>query len=696
MAEFFEELGQTQVIEERKPFFAIDHNDDKALLTWFKDELAFLRNRKMMRVHRIKNNYARYKAIQYQHQRYQNRDLPEKRARYMPQFVAPMIKDAVDEKTARLLEYKPTVQIIPQSDEEMDKVDAKIAKRFLGHIERQDKLDQKIYKTVKNGYIAGQSWLATLWNPDSGPKHPMGAKLQGSLKTPFIGEMDNRFYSDLDVYFEATNRFEDVNWLTLIDYEYTEALKKKYPDKALSIHADQRSIYYDFETMEERTLGNRTVKYTFFHRVTEFMPDGFEMCICNDTILKKGPLSYEHGKIPVSRFTDVDNPEEANAESFIETTKSYVSQFNNLTNNIIKNQMLAAYPKWFVQEGSVDDQQLGNDIGIVKVKRGAEAPKLAAVNPTPPEVFAFRDKLKEEYYYFSKSNSIVRGEPPPGVTAFVALQFVSEQESRRQNQDVVKYNDFVKSVYELNLKTAAQFYKKEDRRTMLILSKDNRWSSQMYDPESLKKDYAIVMQNSTALPESKSLRTQLIMDLGKQFPDLFPREQILEMMDLGQSDKFFDEGSAAARAAEAENEMILDGKDIPDPQAHEFHIVHWRVHTSAIQDIGFKTKSIPEVQRAMIDHIMATEMLMFEQIKKSQSFAQLVNQLCPQFPMYFMPPLPTEMLPPEPSIEPQMQDGSAPMIPIDQVPVTPEPTGSEQVQPATPVEPPSSIPPELQ
>jgi hypothetical protein len=449
--------------------------------------------------------------------------------------------------------------------------------------------------------------------------------------------------------------------------------------------------------MEERTVGNRTVKYTFWHKQTEFMPNGFEMSFCNDVILKKGDLPYRHGKLPITRLTDVDNPEEVNGESFIETTKSYVSQFNNLTNNIIKNQMLVAYPKWFVQEGSVDIQQLGNDVGIVSVKRGAEAPKLGSVNPTPPEVFAFREKLKEEYYYFAKSNSVIRGEPPPGVTAFVALQFVSEQESRRQNQDVVKYNDFVKCVYELNLKTAAQYYRKGEQRTMLVLSKDNRWSAESYDPETLGKDYAIVMQAATALPESKSLRTQMIMDLGKQFPDLFPREQLLEMMDLAQTDKFMDDGAAAARAAESENEMILDGKAIPDPQAHEYHITHWRVHTQAIQDIGFKTKSTPEVQRAMLDHIMATEMLMMDQVMKSPAYGQLIQVSCPQFPMLFTPPVPVM-----PLMMPEQMPATGPMpeqMPSDQMgnpmadlmPMQPEMVGEQQMAPGQPPIPPQEL-----
>jgi hypothetical protein len=154
----------------------------------------------------------------------------------------------------------------------------------------------------------------------------------------------------------------------------------------------------------------------------------------------------------------------------------------------------------------------------------------------------------------------------------------------------------------------------------------------------------LVLQNSSSLPDSKALRTQFVMDMGKNFPNQFPPEQVAEMLDLGQSEKMMDLAGAAARAAEDENEMILDGKYVPDPEMQESLIIHWRVHLSAIQDIGFKIRLDPAIKQGMISHIAATEMLMVNMAVKNPAFAQKLLAECPQFPVFYE--LPPPLMPP--------------------------------------------------
>lgn len=646
MAIFFEDLDtdQSNGSDNNKPFFAIDHENDKEMLEWFTKTMSFLRNHNEMRLNKVKNNYARYKGIQYREQVFQPRDLPEKRIRYMPQMVVPLISDAVDEKVARLLEVKPSIQCIPNNDEQQDKIAAKTAKKFLGHIEQMDELDRKFRKAVKSSKIGGESFIFVLWDTDKGDKIlnegetvtlPDGRKITGPIHQ---GDVNNMNATALDVLYEAAKNWDHVDYIFYFDHKYTEKLKRDYPDKADEIHPNKATTYYDFESMEMKSLEGMSSIITFWHRKTKYLPEGFECKFTGDVILSKGAFPYQHGELPCIRFVDVENEEELSGESFIEKTRALASQYNNNRNMIIKQHMLCSNPKWFVEGGSVDHQALGNDITIVDIKPGSKPPVLAQANPVSPQLVEFSKELKQEFYEMVKSNSVVRGEPPPGVTAFVALQFVSEAENRRISSDVANVNLAIKNTYELNLKVCAQFYKKEDKRTMMILGKDNRWTYAFLDPESLARPYTLILQNSSALPESKSLRTQFVLDMGKTFPEQFPPSQIAEMLDLGQSEKLMDLAGMAARAAEDENEMILDGAAVPDPEPHEDLVTHWRVHLGAIQDVGFKMKTADSVQQAMYSHILATEMLMYDQSLKSPAFAQKLLVECPQFPCLFSPP----------------------------------------------------------
>lgn len=718
----FDELDQSGAGNgERKPFFKLinDNASETEILQWLKDELMRLKSNSWRRLEKVKNNYLRYKAIQYNQQVYQPRDIPETRKRYMPQLVVPLIRDAVDEKVARLLEFKPAVAVIPVHDEERDKVDAKVAKRFLSHLDYTQKLDGKFHKLTKNSKIAGESFLWGRWNPDAGdpvegaqPGTVLGESGQVLKTQLFQGDIETKVMTPNWVFYEDEGIFEweDVNYIFLIEVTDTEKLKVDYPQKADQIRAEAQSNYFDFETLTEKAMVGKTYKITFYHKKNKYLPGGYEACFCNDVLLKKGDLSYklEGGKFPVIRLVDTENEEEVHGEAHIEFTRGIASQFNHLTNMIVKQQMLCAYPKWMIEAGSVDEQSLGNDVTVVKIKGGARPPVLAQSSPVSAQLFEFRKELKQEFYDMSKSNSVVRGEPPAGVTAFVAMQYLSESESRRMNSDVVRVNAAIRDAYDLLLQLAGQFYRPEDERTMFILGKDGRWDREAYSAEALAKPYNVMLQNQSALPDSKALRTQFILDMRQQMPTFFSEEQVAEMLNLGQSDKFMNILQAAAMSAEEENEKMLDGEAIPDPQPYELHHVHWKVHTQKMQDYGFKTKASPEIQQAMQDHLLATEMLMWEQTQKNPIYGQFIAQTCPQFPMLWTPPPPPplppvdpvtgEPLPPEamgemPPLDPGMMapPPGGPPAPIDQMATGMSPIGDN----AMPIQPTSTPPPQL-
>lgn len=673
METFFDEIGQDQSAEHGKPFFAIEHENDKDLTEWFSRTINDLKRDNEPRHSKVKNNYARYKGIQYRDQVYTPRDLPEKKTRFMPQMVVPLISDMVDEKVARLLEYKPSVVAIPNNDEQQDKIAAKTAKKFLSHVDQAENLDYKFQRAVRSAKIAGESFVFSLWDIDKGREIlPAGKTIISSsgqeIKGPYFeGDVSIENETTLNVLYEKAKCWDKVNYIFRFKYRYTEELKRDYPESAEKIKSVSSTLGYDYENMEVKSLDGMSLVVEFFHKRTKYLHRGFEACFVGDVILKKGHLSYAHGLLPVTRFIDVENEEELSGESSLDKTKAIASQYNNLLNTAIKQINLCAHPKWAVDASSVSDQDLGNDTGIIHLKPGSRQPTLIQSNPVSPQVFDFAEKMKGEFREMSKSNSIVRGEPPPGVTAFVALQFVSEAENRRLSSDMANTNMAIKDVYDKTLKVCAQRYKKDDKRTMMIIGKDNRWSFAFLDPQDLARPFTLLLQNSSALPESKALRTQFVLDMGKTFPEQFPPSQIAEMLDLGQNEKMMDIAGGAARCAEDENEMILDGQMIPDPEVQEDLITHWMVHVSAIQDVGFKMKTDDDIQEAMKDHIMATEMLMMEQASKSRMFGQLVSQRCPQFPLFFSPPAPPPMPMPMP-IGGEIPGGPAPVGTLEEAP----------------------------
>ncbi len=650
----FDDLENLSAIQANKPFFAINLESDDEVLTWLKNELMSLRTGSTTRLEKAKNNYLRYKGIQYFNAAYLPRDILESQKKYTPQLVLPLISDFIDEKVARIMELKPGVAVLPTHDEQQDKVDAKVAKRFLTHIDKAQGLDGKYQKILRNSQVSGESFLWTRWNPDLGEpleelqmlKTEDGQAVQQGL---FQGDVEVVHKTVNWLFYENSESWDKVNYCFVIELDYVEAMKLDYPEAADKITGDMETKVFDFDNMEEVNLKGKCRKIHFYHKRTKYLPQGYEACFTLNTLLKKGPLSECYDTLPIDRLVAVENDEELHGQSSIDKLRGIASAANNLLNSMVKMFMLAGYAKWFIEPGSVDTNQLNNDVNIVNVKAGGKAPVLAQANPVGAAHFEFTDKFINWFYRFAKSNSVVQGNPPPGVTAGVALQYVSESESRRLSTDVSNFNTVVRSVNEKILKVCAKRYRESDKRTMLLLGKDNRWENTPLDIKALGKDYSVQIQNTSGLSDSKAVRIQQVIDLGDKYPDLLPREQVIEMTGLAQADKAYDVASVAARAAENENEQMQDDGIMIEPTEYEDHVTHWRIHVQDMQPLGFKQKASEEIQETMKLHTLTHEMFMIDQAMKNPLYQQALAML-QGFPMFAV--LPAQPLPMDPNMGP--------------------------------------------
>lgn len=141
----------------------------------------------------------------------------------------------------------------------------------------------------------------------------------------------------------------------------------------------------------------------------------------------------------------------------------------------------------------------------------------------------------------------------------------------------------------------------------------------------------------------------MMISIKRDFPTLVADEVFLDMLGLSHSKKFMNAITAAVSSAEAENQSMYDGEEIPSPARFEDLITHWETHRIPMQTLDFK-HSPDEIQELFIRHVTATEKLMFEQASESPTFSQRLEQLR-QFPMFYTP-IPVNEIPlPPPGME---------------------------------------------
>lgn len=661
----FDELLEIHEDEESsqkdfEPLWKKDLKNKEEVHNWLKEEFKYLLSINKERHHNMFENLMIYQGVQFSpnDQKSLNDFLDTSRTntdQRRQKLIVNHLHDITETIVARTTRNSPAPEVTPSNSNEIhDRNAAKVVSQilnYLAHINRLNKLDIDV---KRQSLIAGQGFLDVRWNPELGDIHPLwasakeegfidpetGEKVQGPDGKPLdpnrpfkTGEVEVRTREPWRILLDAQDKWEDVDYFFDIEVSNVDELKKDFPKSSNEIKPIESQRIFDTHKMTFRRLRNETFKIKFYHKKTKYMPDGFEATFTLESLLETLPSRYEHDKLTITRLTDIDLPTSLHGMSFFEMTKGIQWRHNQLSSDIITNQRLCAKPKWIVPKGRVKLEQLGNDITIVQYS-GQVPPRLETFNPTPQEVFLFRDKLKEEMEQISTVTGVARRDVPKQIHASVAMRFLSELEAERVSVSSTKYNELIREVYSLMMSVAGTFYDISDGRTMRVLGNDEEYHIEDIEISNLNKPYDVIIRNIGGIVESRASKEARIFDLIKLKPEVLNDNQIIDALDLGTLDKITTILTESVRAAESENEKVFNSKEIPEPAVYEDHIAHWKSHVQKMQSHAIKVNASPEDITRLEQHIWGTEFLMAEKAKLNPTFSAEVANL-KLFPVFY-------------------------------------------------------------
>ena len=655
---FFDELGDDRPDKVNiKPFHTVKDKDEKAMLAWLVKVIETLEKQSVARNAKYRKNLEAYRGSSNASQRSDIRRSDKPFLNRVNKFVINHLYDMTETRVSQMTRIKPAVDVLPTNDEFEDKNAAKAVKYLINHLWYINDMDSILQKMQRNARIFGESYCFIEWDSSKGDLHPVYVKArdnnvdlallddEGNVvgkidkdKPVTIGDIKYDIEVPWRVYLQRQKNFEDVEYCFRIKVKSTEDVKKDYPDKKDKLKSDTNVKSFDSDDLTEHLLEEETVIYEFFHKKTKYCPQGYHVKFTKDTILESSELPYSHGGLPFERLTDLDIPEQLNGVSAYEMIKPIQNMHDNLSTLLAKNIYLMGHAKWVMPRGACKIESLGNDNTIVQYQ-GAQPPQMLQTQPNPAEAYSFRNSLRDEMGQIYGVQGVSRGTPPQGITAGVALQFLNEQEQERATSDVAKHNALVQNMAKKTIAVAGDYYQPDDGRLLRIVGKDNKYSIRHFDTANLSKDYDVRIQVGSALPESKAGKIQRIVEIMQMKPDLLSNERWVDLLELGNTDKMNTLITAGVKAAESENEDLLAGKPVEDPQDYEEHIVHWKTHVKAIQSRSFKEECPPEHREKMLEHIALHEFAMIEKAQASPTFEAALASLgsFPIFPTGYVP-----------------------------------------------------------
>ncbi len=635
-----------------RPFYAIDYNDPTKFLDHANKILTLLQKDGEPRAENEIRNISFYNGIHTlaNYADIRSEDYDKQPVTLENRFVMNHILELTLQKQARLMRGGHELNVRPWNNEYAEKLGARLGKKIIDSTGYTHSFDTMYAEVLLNAFICGESFLFIEWDKHIGEQDPLVARAQElsqkQIMSSFVNEDgeaitlseiaqigDHKFTHPLPfhVLHEPRTRWRDVQYIYKGTLKHIDQIRAENPDIDIPSTAKRTPISAN---APETQYGEWVIEWEFYHKRHRFISKGIYAKFFADTLLEFGELPYEHGELPVARFTDYDDPMNAHGRSFYEDLKLPSVMINNMMKVAYRSFCISAYPKLIMQRDSCNMYSMANGPFVVEVNPGAMEPKIVSFNAVNKDFFPLAQHVES----FMEKNSGVfamsRGGTIPNARATGILNFYSEQEELRDSSQIAKYTAFQEKIGRHILSNSAQYFKAEDGRTLKIVGKNNRYKLvKIQDNIRLSGSHAVEVVRTTALSESKQGRVDQIVQLsamplaGEEGPGLFTKEQVLQMIEISDTATFFEMATAAAERASSENEDLFEGLPVEPPKEWQAHLVDWNIHFQYMQSREFSdTEGLPEpVRKAFLDHLRTHEFFLYEMCKKNLALCQVLS-----------------------------------------------------------------------
>jgi hypothetical protein len=568
---------------------------------------------------------------------------------------------------AKLTKSKPIMEVIANSDEQVDIAATEVGKSGLDYAEWKFKLPKRrrnaFWWMIETGLCAiyvGWDHLDTragfmefLIDPNTGEptfdperKRQIQAQMDdGTLDSVKmerypLGELEYKLYSPFQLLPDETAvDFEEIKDLITDEIVDIDSLKGMYPQQTAKLTPDgdlqlgvmeQRMLAragVPGGTGTIRTVANGSRVSTFWllpgrYPGNKFLKDGVMVrWVSTKDILEFADVfPFQDGRMPFVFFQHIPTSAGIWPDCVINHIRGPNLEIDKTVSQLIENKDYMANPMWVVATQHRIKGEIRNVAGsILKYRHVPNIPPPAPVQgmQMPTQVESLLAGLREQILEISGQSEVARGRVPAGARSGVAVAYMQEEDDTKIAPTIENIEEAIGLMGSLTLERFSQFYSFE--RIIRFYRRDGVFEVRKFKGADLKNNTDVITQAGSAMPRSKAARQQYTLELIS-LGILKDPHKIEQMLELGQGEP--DDTDKATAQANRENNIMLHGVFVgqasPDEQdrfdktpaaipvkAWHNHQVHIARHTSVMMDQEFDELSIshPEIVRLFDEHI---------------------------------------------------------------------------------------------
>lgn len=617
------------------------------------------------------------------------------------------IKQIVETLLSKYMSNKTNFFVTPRNtDDWSQERKAKTGKRILDTVLSERKFEAVKRVFVNDALIFGESYILVKWNKDIGPTtskkivsaefederdvSPKEVQLQKRMGDVDFENIDPRY-----IIVQQAPRYKESEWVLIEDYHFPEKMKLQYPelsDDIVPSDMTDNDMHFCSSSLDNIQLKGMVRRYRIFHRATREMPEGRYIEATDEVILKNESLGSKRiikdGLFPVVQLTDHNeygSPRGA-ANSVLNPARPLQLAIHNLWSILLRN--IAKFSPIRVWPAEMDPKILeqGTAQDVILSGHPSITPQLLSQDPVSGSMMSAIQQLDTKLLQLSHISPALEGQGGTNmeVRSGAMLEIFKEQDAARTLPMNNKISEALSEIASLVLAIAADNYKKNEKRMSKIFGKKSRFSQQGLELDHLDVPMDVRIVRGSAMPTTVEGKIAMIERLFALFPPeegqrpLMSREEMIDILELGEPEKFYDSVTSSIDTAEKEIGEIQDGKipSAPIPQLELYS--YYDTYLRAAQHPDFKDE-IPDPETfekmaisgegsgagfVLASQLNEIEMIMWEKAQTNPMVQQELQLRFPFFPTIFSPE-------PEDILDPQeLEEEQA--IPEELPPLSPE------------------------
>ncbi len=539
------------------------------------------------------------------------------------------IANLIELRQSKLSRVRPTLTVVPFSDDERDIFCAKTSKKILKSVSHSLNISKILTQGTMWSEICGTVFYKIDWNNNLGKIIGIN-ELGNSIKE---GDVEISVVSPFEIYPDSNtyNRVEDC--MSII---YARTFHKDMVKNVWGVEVDGQDIdVYSLDnlslsgglgysslsnSMAKKLKKDQVVVIEKYEKPTIEYPNGRLIIIAGDKLIYNGELPYinkEEGKrgFPFIRQTSIPTPNSFWGTSVIERCIPIQRAFNAVKNRKHEFMNRLTMGILSVEDGSIDIENLeeeGLSPGKVLIYRqGASSPKLLSSEALPIDFKNEEEALLNEFVNISGVSDLLNSSTiSSGNISGVALQLMIEQDEIRLVSSADEIRDCAKEMAKQILRLYKQYAKFQ--HTSRIIG-DNGSIELFYWSGSDISSEEVIFETENEINETLAQKRTMIFDIlnsgllndenGKLSNTM--RSKVLEQLGFGIMEVSQDMRTLQINSATKENlALIIDG-DIQEPNEIDDHEIHIFEHTAFMLGSEFQKEILKnsDLKNKLMNHI---------------------------------------------------------------------------------------------